>query len=136
MPAAAALGVCLVLASTPHATPVFMPEQAFTLAWTHSIEKVRWEEDYTVIQDNKPTLIAGAARIKGSAAGMEPPPEARVHDGWYEYQPDPRPDVPLRLTRSVYTPDFDWCTHGKCQSLGALLPSDGDITLLYPCQRP
>jgi hypothetical protein len=27
------------------------------------------------------------ARVKGSGAGMEPPPEARLVDGWFQWQP-------------------------------------------------
>ena len=73
-----ALGVCLSLAAALQGTPaVFVPVTQFTLAWTHSIEKVRWEEDYRVELDpltQLPVLHATAARIQGSAAGMEPPP--------------------------------------------------------------
>jgi len=133
---AALLGVCLALAADADAPPVFVPVQHFTLAWEHSIEKVRWEEDYEVIeQHGKPTLKAGEARIQGSAAGMEPPPDAVRQGSWYRYQPDSWPHAPLRLTRSEYTPDYEWCVDGACQPLSALLPTDGDITLLSPCQR-
>lgn len=37
-----ALGVCLNLAVPPQVPPRFVPTQAFTLAWTHSIEKISW----------------------------------------------------------------------------------------------
>ena len=30
------------------------------------------------------------ARVKGSGAGMEPPPEARLVDGWFQWQPNGR----------------------------------------------
>ncbi|MBN9403014.1 MAG: DUF1850 domain-containing protein, partial [Burkholderiales bacterium] len=43
-----ALGICLTLAAAPRVPPRFVPVQAFTLAWAHSIGKIRWEEDYTV----------------------------------------------------------------------------------------
>ncbi|TKR55300.1 DUF1850 domain-containing protein [Allopusillimonas ginsengisoli] len=137
---APALGVCLVLAAAPDAAPHFIPVDEFTLAWTHSIEKIRWEEDYRVLPpahpNEPPRLVAGKARIHGSGAGMEPPPDAVLHDGWFEYQPhDPLPSK-LRLTRSVYTADYDWCMHGACQPLSRIFPSDGDITLLFPCLAP
>ncbi len=135
MPVGTTLGVCLALAGAPAQPPVFVPAQQFTLAWTHSIERVRWEEDYTIIDGQEPRLQAGKARIKGSAAGMEPPPEAVKRDGWYEYQPHQWPDTPLRLTRSGYTPDYDWCEQQTCQPMEDLLPTDGDITLLYPCRQ-
>lgn len=128
------LGVCLALASTPD-SQVFIPVNEFTLAWDHSIEKVRWEENYSVIKnkDNQVQLVANIARIKGSAAGMEPPTDAILNKGWYEYQPDRHPSVPLRLTRSGFTADYDFCTDNSCNEMELLLATDGGVTLLYPC---
>ena len=57
---------------------------AFTLAWTHSIEKVEWQEDWRVTPQG---LELVQARVKGFGAGMEPPPEARLVDGWFQWQP-------------------------------------------------
>ncbi len=146
---ALAAGVCLALAAASGAAPAlpaaptFVPAREFTLAWTHSIEKTRWEEDYVVVDDTatqsassaRPRLRATAARVRGSGAGMEPPPGATLHGGWYEYTPT-TPDLPeLLLTRSAYTADYEWCEHGQCRPLGSLLPSDGGVTRLWPCRR-
>lgn len=136
-----ALGVCLVLLAQGVGTlPLFVPAEHFTLAWTHSIEKVRWEEDYAVQRsadaDHRPVLHALTARVHGSAAGMEPPDGAVLRNGWYEYTPTTWSPEGLRLTRSAYTADYDWCVSGHCAPLGTLLPSDGDITLLSPCAGP
>ena len=132
------LGICLAWAAAgPLATPVFVPAQQFTLAWTHSIEKVRWEEDYAVeLRDGRPRLQALGARVRGSAAGMEPPEDAVLRNGWYEYQPQTWSPEGLRLTRSIYTADYEWCTQGQCMPLAKWLPSDGDITLMTPCEDP
>ncbi|WP_322995880.1 DUF1850 domain-containing protein [Castellaniella sp.] len=133
------LGVCLTLAAAPALPPRFVPVRAFTLAWTHSIEKIRWEEDYWVQRDasGQAVLVAGQARVLGSGAGMDPPPDAIHHaDGWYSYQPQTPPLQVLRLTRSIYTADYDWCVEGHCRPLRAIMPTDGDVTLLKPCQRP
>src|SRR3979409_864590 len=46
---------------------------AFTLAWTHSIEKVEWQEDWRVTPQG---LELAQARVKGSGAGLEPPGRA------------------------------------------------------------
>lgn len=128
----ATLGLCLALAATS-AAPVFVPAERFTLAWTHSIEKVRWEEDYAVTATPTPRLQALAARVRGSAAGMEPPDDARWVNGWYTYTPALRyPDV-LRLTRSVFSADYDLCVNGLCQPMSDSLASDGGITLLSAC---
>ena len=132
------IGVCLALATALQSTPpVFVPVQRFTLAWTHSIEKVRWEEDYLVEQERGgPTLRALTARVRGSAAGMEPPEDAVLRNGWYEYQPATWSPQGLRLTRSDFAADYEWCTQGHCQPMASLLPSDGGVTLLTPCESP
>jgi hypothetical protein len=135
------LGVCLALAAAgPSAAPIFVPGERFTLAWMHSIEKVRWEEDYAVqagpSPGSLPVLRALTARIRGSAAGMEPPPDAVLRNGWYEYTPKTWSPEGLRLTRSPYTDDYDWCTSAGCVPMAKLLPSDGGITLLTPCVSP
>jgi hypothetical protein len=133
-----AYGICLALAGMPAHDTVFVPEHAFTLAWTHSIERVRWEERYEVrpppTGEVTPVLVLVAARIRGSGAGMEPPPDAVLRDGWYEYTPTMPPRHDLLLTRSRYVPDFDFCSAQGCRSLGTLLPSDGGVTRLSACK--
>ena len=57
------LGICLALAAAPAAS-IFVPAERFTLAWTHSIEKVRWEEDYAVLPGPPATLRALQARVR------------------------------------------------------------------------
>lgn len=57
---------------------------AFTLAWTHSVEKTRWEESWTAGPSGL-TVVEG--RIEGSGAGMEPPEGAVLKDGAYVYRP-------------------------------------------------
>ena len=135
--AATALGVCLTLASALNAAPVFVPVQRFTLAWTRSIEKVRWEEDYAVaagrVAGQPPVLLALKARIKGSAAGMDPPDDAVLRNGWYEYTPRQTTLPELRLTRSEFTADYDWCMGGHCQTMSNLIASDIGITKVTPC---
>jgi hypothetical protein len=134
-----ALGICLALAATagdPGAT-VFVPTSRFTLAWTHSIEKVRWEEDYEVRSagPSEPAVLAATqARVRGSAAGMEPGPDAVLRDGWYHYRPEQGEHAELWLTRSPYTADYDLCIEGRCQPLSAWLPTDGWRTRLWPCR--
>lgn len=109
---------------------------AFTLAWTHSIEKIRWEEDWRVADD---ALRLETARVRGSGAGMEPPPDAVLQHGVWEWHPG-RTESMLRLTRSSFTPDYVFCTQGErggqdCRPLGDLLPSDGGVTEVFPCPR-
>ncbi|MBA4264967.1 MAG: DUF1850 domain-containing protein [Comamonadaceae bacterium] len=137
------MGVCLVLAaaaSASHPAPVFIATERFTLAWTHSIEKVRWEEDYEVLgpatPGAQPVLHATEARIRGSAAGMEPPTGATLRNGWYTYPPAQRQVDALPLSRSEFVPDYELCMQGRCRSLSQWLPSDGGVTLLTACLAP
>jgi len=140
------VGVCLALlgatAAGPGAEtdvvagkPVFIPLQQFTLAWVHTIEKVRWEEDYAVeLVADAAVLNATAARVRGSAAGMEPPPDAQLKNGWYVYQPQISQPAELRLTRSIFATDYEFCSAGRCQPMSDFLSSDGGITLLRACR--
>lgn len=139
------LGICLALALTASAAQtasskdvVFIAAERFTLAWTHSIEKVRWEEDYAVVSSSQTvsglSLEAVSARVKGSAAGMEPGPEAVLKEGWYHYVPAQRFHERLQLTRSQYTQDYELCIHGTCRAMSHYLKSDGWMTTLFPCK--
>lgn len=131
------LGVCFALAAATGPAPVFVPAPHFTLAWMHSIEKVRWEEDYEVhagqAPGQRPLLALVAARVRGSAAGMEPPSDARLRNGWYEYRPTIAPAPELALTRSPYAADYELCFEGTCRALETIIPSDGGITRMYAC---
>lgn len=96
----------------------------FTLAWQHTVEKVRWEEDYRVAGQSIQLL---SARVKGSGAGMEVPPSARFGDGSWHYQPAMQPLQPLRLARTPQAGDYQICQGGGCQPLSDWLgPPDAD----------
>lgn len=97
------LGLCLGLASTLWAQ---VPTEQFTLAWNHSIEKIRWEEDYQVTTQG---LQLTEARVKGTGAGMEIPDDAVFSNGSWHYQPK-LPVLPrLRLGRTPEAGDFELC---------------------------
>jgi len=106
--------------------------QAFTIAWTHSIEKVRWEEDYR-IEGSMLRLVE--ARVSGHGAGMEPPPGSRLEHGTWHYTPS-LPLLPeLRLTHSGYTADYELCSDGRCEALSVHAPkaASGEAVRLYAC---
>ncbi len=107
----------------------------FTLAWTHSIEKVRWEEDYRI---EGHALRLTEARIRGSGAGMEPPEGARLEHGVWHYTPA-LPLLPvLRLTQSPYTQGYELCHDGKCKPLIKVFPNlpDGVVELTVCAGAP
>jgi len=124
-------GFCLGIAfSVVQAT---IPAETLTLAWTHSVEKIPWEEDY-VVRDARLLLIA--ARVQGSGAGMEPPEGAVRKGDWWEYRPAIAPMEKLTLARSSFTDDYRLCWQGRCQNLetliGTSIPARSTIEL-FPC---
>ncbi len=88
--------------------------QSFTLGWMHSIEKVRWEEDYRV---EGQFLRLVEARVLGSGAGMEPPAGSRFEHGVWHYTPALPLLDKLRLTHSDYTTGYELCSAGQCKPL-------------------
>jgi hypothetical protein len=101
--------------------------QGFTLAWMHSIEKVRWEEDWRI---ERGQLSLVSARIKGSGAGMEPPPGAVLRDGAWHYRPEIAPLESLNLAHSPYTTGYDLCLADGCRPLADYLPGLGDTATI------
>ena len=92
---------------------------SFTLSWTHSIEKVRWEEDWRVVGSE---LVISAARIRGTGAGMEPPAGAVLKDGVWHYRPPLPPQDVLRLAHSPHAGGYTLCTMTLCAPLADRLP--------------
>ena len=101
----------------------------FTLAWTHSVEKVEWRESWTVAPSG---LQLTEARIKGSGAGMEPGPDAVLRDGWFIWRPALPPVPVLTLARSGVVASHRLCNGNDCRTLDQLLPGDGPVTV-RPC---
>jgi len=99
-----------------------LPLQEFTLAWTHSIEKIRWEEDYRIVGTRPPRLQLTEARIRGSGAGMEPPDGAVLKNGVWHYRPKLAPLERLQLSHSPYAAGYELCSAGSCRPLAAYLP--------------
>lgn len=122
-------GLCLGLAAL---IQLAIPTSEFTLAWQHSVEKIRWEEDYRV-EGNR--LHAVAARVRGSGAGMEIPDDALWRDGAWEYRPRLAALERLRLTRSSFTADYQLCWAGACRSLTELLgpAEEGSVVEAFAC---
>jgi len=87
---------------------------AFTLAWTHSIEKIEWQEDWRVTPRG---LEIVQARVKGSGAGMEPPPDARLVDGWFQWQPNRAAMPEIVLGNSGAAGEWRLCADGRCRTL-------------------
>jgi hypothetical protein len=106
---------------------------AFTLAWTHSVEKILWEEDWRI---EGSSLVLVESRVRGSGAGMEPPPGAVLEDGAWHYRPDLPPLPEVLLARSGVVPDWRLCVDGACRTLGQMVGAPPDEAVrLYPCEK-
>lgn len=121
--------LCLIAGSLQAQIPV----DRFTLRWQHSIEKIDWEEDYLIAGN---WLFLDRARVRGSGAGMEPPPGSAYAKGVWHYRPasDMRWTQSLLLTRSEFARDYDICIQGVCQPLSTWIPVSAGTTRAKPCR--
>ncbi len=123
---------------------------SFSLVWTHSVEKTEWQEQWRVVHvvqgsahaNDTPWLLQLVeARVQGSGAGMEPPPNAQRQGPWWVWQPD-QPAVPtLHLAVSGATGrGWQLCTALGCRDVEAWLslagqaPSKIEISAGPPCR--
>ncbi|QCG95599.1 DUF1850 domain-containing protein [Azospirillum sp. TSA2s] len=92
-----------------------LPGTQFTLSWTHSIEKTEWRESWAVEAGQlRPT----EARIRGTGAGMEPGPDARLTaDGWLVWTPGLPPQDSVTLAASGFTGEHRLCAGADCRPL-------------------
>ena len=124
----------MALCLTAGALSAVLAINSFTLAWMHSIERVRWEEDWRIAGEQ---LQLVAARIKGSGAGMEPPDDALLQGGVWHYQPRVAPMDHLMLAHSPYTAGYELCTDGGCRMLAEYLQGieDSATIMLAACAK-
>jgi hypothetical protein len=106
----------------------------FTLAWTHSIEKTAWQEDWRITPRG---LELVQARIKGFGAGMEPPPDARLVDGWFQWQPKRAPMPEVILGNSGAAGEWRLCHDDHCRTLSEIFnaPVGANVTTMRACEQ-
>ncbi len=95
-----------------------------TLRWTHSVQQTTWEEVWRREGDQ---LLLAEARIEGSGAGMEPPPEARKDGRFWVWLPMQRvPEV--RLAQSGAAGAWALCDAAGCFSP----PTEAQLRVCQP----
>lgn len=101
---------------------------SFVLSWTHSVEKVPWHEVWNVTPQG---LVLSEARIKGSGAGMDPPADAVLKNGWFTYHPNipPRPEIVLAAS-GMTSGGWSFCADGSCMELGT---TEEQPIHIHPC---
>jgi hypothetical protein len=121
------MSACLLIAGKP----VMLAAAAFTLSWTHSVEKTEWRESWRIANDE---LLLVEARVRGSGAGMEPGKNASLIDGWWVWRPENAPVRELVLAASGVTGNgWRLCGDGNdCVELGNRA---GEPIPIRPCSR-
>jgi len=115
------MAICLSVG----AVIVSIAAQQFTLSWTHSVERILWQEDWRV-RGQKLSLVE--ARIKGNGAGMAVPEGAVLKNGVWHYGISL--DVPtLHLTISPFGRDeYQICVPDQgCQAIPNILSDAGFV---------
>ena len=107
--------------------------EAFSLRWTHSVERTEWREEWRVTQAG---LVIESASVAGSGAGMEVPKGAVLRDGAWHYRPALPPQTQVVFAdagRDV----GDWriCDDEMCRDVGGLVPSRGNRLTLSACEQ-
>jgi hypothetical protein len=122
------LSLCLASAGVVKTLSV----AAFTLVWTHSIEKVDWQEDWRVTPQG---LALVQARVKGSGAGMEPPADARLVGGWFQWQLKRAPMLEVVLANSGAAGEWRLCSDGHCRTLSEIFerPVGANVIKMSAC---
>ena len=121
-----AAALCIVVGTAL----VQVPAQRFTLRWQHTVEKILWEEDYVVAGT---WLYLASARVRGSGAGMEPPPGAVKVGAAWQYRPEQRWHRGVTLARSAHGADYELCIDGACRPLASWAPAPLASTILSAC---
>lgn len=110
----------LCLAAGAYSAAVEAPR--FTISWEHSIEHVEWRETWAV---QNAALVPIEARIKGTGAGMEPPPDARREGGWYVYVPHLSPQTRISYPDSGFAKPLQLCVgDAPCRPIRSFLPPE------------
>ncbi|MBY0380774.1 MAG: DUF1850 domain-containing protein [Xanthobacteraceae bacterium] len=106
---------------------------AFTLAWTHSVEKIAWQEDWRVTSNG---LQIVEARVKGSGAGMEPPAEARLVNGWFQWSLNRPAQTDVELANSGVAGEWNICHDDSCITLSQLFgrPVGVSVITMSACE--
>jgi hypothetical protein len=121
------MSVCFIAGGIAKALQV----TAFTVAWTHSVQKTEWQEDWQVTAGGL-TLLE--ARIQSSGAGIDPPADARLSGGWWRWRPAPVGRDDVVLAHSDAAGDWRICQAGTCTPLHTMMgiPAEGPVTI-RPC---
>src|SRR3546814_19527297 len=102
-----------------------------TLTWTHTVEKTRWEEDYSASAEG---IVITEARIEAIGAGMEPPASAIREGRWWRYRPSLPTLASVELANSNFAEGYSLCWNRNCRALATVIPQAERVAI--PEARP
>lgn len=120
------------LCITAGAQIVALAIEAFSLSWTHSVEKIEWRENWRI---DDARLVLRSASVEGSGAGMEVPDGAVLKDGAWHYRPTLAPLRELHLRDAGLGNDWTLCSAKGCRRLGDIVSSPSGLITLAPCTK-
>jgi len=105
---------------------------AFSLSWTHSVEKTTWTESW--ITEGDALRVVGAS-VEGSGAGIGLPDNAVLRDGRWVYAPQLAPVETIILAASGATVSpWTLCTSDTCIDLGSKAADPTRIWVSEDCE--
>lgn len=126
------MDLCLTLLAT--STLVFRVPSPATLSWQHSVEHIALEETYRATDQG---VQLERVRGRGLGAGIDVPPQARLAQGWWSFEPQTPPMREVLLANSADAGGYRLCWASGCRRLQAWarLP-DGRLRLQACTQGP
>jgi hypothetical protein len=121
--------ICIALALSSQV--LLKLPSTLTIAWEHSIDKTRIEEDYQSIDY---TLVITEVRTRGPAAGIEPPPHASFAQGWWRYRPDLEPLSRSLFANTLQPSGYEICHSGRCTLLRERIGDEQRLLEMAPCR--
>lgn len=107
---------------------------SFSISWVHSVEKTEWVEHWQVDGDKLALVLA---RVKGSGAGIDLPPDAVWGEGGWTYRPTLPPLSQINLAASGATSGgWQVCTVESCVDFGAEAGADATLWAAETCVQP
>ncbi|WP_099867771.1 DUF1850 domain-containing protein [Pararhizobium haloflavum] len=104
--------------------------EAFTLIWSHSVEKTEWREDWRVGEKG---LSIVQASVEGTGAGMEIPEGARREGNAWVYVPDMAPLEEVRFADAGLGSDWTICWNEQCHRMNSVIPTKGSGLVMRAC---
>ncbi|MED5621284.1 DUF1850 domain-containing protein [Ideonella sp. BN130291] len=86
------------------------------IEWEHSVEHFRIEELY---QATPAGVVLAQVGVRGLGAGVEPPADAVLADGWWRHAPAASAMPAVEFANSRHAKGYRACASGTCRPVPA-----------------